>query len=424
MELNRLYKIFIKNRGISIDSRTVKNGDIFFALKGEKVDGNVFAEESIKKGAEIAIVDDEKYSDEKNIFYDENPIKLLQNLALEYRKSLKIPIIAVTGTNGKTTSKEIISEVLGKRYNAFKTLGNLNNHIGVPLSILSILPENEIAVIEMGASKKGDIKELCDITLPNYGYITNFGEAHLEGFKSFENIVETKTELYQFIKDNDGILFINDDDDIQMKKALDIKKYSFGSNGNYVKSSFISALPFIKMEIDGVIIQTRLIGDYNFNNLVSAFLIGKYFGVEKQDMIYIISNFQTNNNRTQVIEKNSNFIIMDCYNANPSSMKAAINNFDKNIKSEKKILILGDMMELGDKSNQEHKKIIDFINKLRIYKIYLIGKEFFNCKTDIENFSFFEDFNDFSQIFKLEKDSYYLVKGSRSIKLERIQEFI
>ena len=418
MYIKELYKIYNNSKGISIDTRNIKERSIFFGLKGDNFNGSKFAKIAIEKGAKIAIVDDKRYIGE-NIFYVKNSLKTLQKLALEHRKNISIPVIGITGTNGKTTSKEIISKVLSLKYKVFKTQGNFNNHIGVPLSILSIEKNTEIAVIEMGASKKGDIEELCKIALPSFGYITNFGKAHLEEFKSLENIINTKTELYNFIKKEKGILFVNYDDSIQIEKSKGIKQFSFGEEKrNDISCNLISASPFLKLNIEGNIFETKIVGEYNFYNIVSAFSIGRYFNIPIEKIISVLNNYILENNRTQIIKKGNNFIIMDCYNANPTSMKSSIDNFNKNIKSNKKCLILGDMLELGEASKNEHLDIINYIKTLKIDKIILIGCEFYKVnKTNLEAYKSFEKF---ISNFKLEKNTSYLIKGSRGIKLERI----
>ena len=392
---------------------------MFFALKGENFNGNLYAEEAIKKGASYAIVDEIIDTNNTNIIKVNNSLQSLQKLANFHRKKLGIPIISLTGSNGKTTTKELINAVLSTKFKTVATQGNLNNHIGVPLTLLSMTPKTEIGVVEMGANHLNEIKFLCSIAEPNYGYITNFGKAHLEGFGSFENIVKEKSELYNFIKTINGTVFINSDDKIQVKQSKRANIIEF----NQKLIQFKEANPFVKVIFKDTIINSNLIGKYNFTNIAAAITIGDYFKVSTEHIKIAIENYIPTNNRSQIISKNTNEIILDAYNANPNSMEEALDNFNL-LKSKNKIAILGDMFELGKSSLQEHQKIADLATSFNFNNVYLIGKAF--STITVKNAFQFESFEAFkkSQNYINVNNTSILIKGSRGMALERILDLL
>ena len=426
MSVKELYEIFLKSNGVATDSRQINNNCLFFALKGVNFNGNEFAKSAIDKGAMYAVVDEKKYSldDEKFIFVNDS-LKTLQELANFHRKKLSTKIIGITGSNGKTTSKELIHSVLETEFNTYCTKGNLNNHIGVPLSILEISHETEIAIIEMGANHLGEIKLLSSIAEPDYGYITNFGKAHLEGFGSEEGVIKGKSELFDFLKENSGYIFCNSDDQKQKEILEDYdNKFTFGQKDADLIYTTITDEPNIVVDVNGATIESTLFGNYNVQNIISAVTIGKYFGVKMQNIQEGISKYISENNRSQLIKKNGNRIRLDAYNANPTSMLLAIKSFDK-INSKNKILILGDMYELGGDENKFHQEIVDYCENLKIDKVFLVGKIF--AKTNFsKKFFSYENYLKLSQSkeFKDIIDSNLLIKGSRGMQLEKILEFI
>jgi len=426
MSIKELYEIFLKSNGVVTDSRQINNNSLFFSLKGVNFNGNEFAKSAIDKGAMYAVVDEKKYSldDEKFIFVNDS-LKTLQELANFHRKKLSTKIIGITGSNGKTTSKELIHSVLETEFNTYCTKGNLNNHIGVPLSILEISHETEIAIIEMGANHLGEIKLLSSIAEPDYGYITNFGKAHLEGFGSEEGVIKGKSELFDFLKENSGYIFCNSDDQKQKEILGDYdNKFTFGQKDADLIYTTITDEPNIVVDVNGATIESTLFGNYNVQNIISAVTIGKYFGVKMQNIQEGISKYISENNRSQLIKKNGNRIRLDAYNANPTSMLLAIKSFDK-INSKNKILILGDMYELGGDENKFHQEIVDYCENLKIDKVFLVGKIF--AKTNFsKKFFSYENYLKLSQSkeFKDIIDSNLLIKGSRGMQLEKILEFI
>jgi UDP-N-acetylmuramoyl-tripeptide--D-alanyl-D-alanine ligase len=427
MDIKEIYNCYAQCSSISTDTRKIEPNCLFIALKGDNFNANTFAQEALNKGASYAIIDDKKYyTDKVRMILVSNSLSTLQELAKYHRNQLGLPIIALTGSNGKTTTKELINVVLSKKYKIGATLGNLNNHIGVPLTLLSFNENTDIGIVEMGANHKKEIEFLCSIALPDYGYITNFGKAHLEGFGGVEGVIQGKSELYNYLKENNKISFVNLDDEIQKEKTSNIERYTFSQNGiSDVAIDSISANPMVKISFNKTEIQSHLIGIYNENNINAAITIGKYFSVTDTDIKTAIENYIPTNNRSQLIEKNSNHIILDAYNANPSSMNAAITNLIQ-LDAESKIAILGDMFELGSESIKEHKKIIDLlINETKI-ETYFVGKDFFECKIEIPHIFFFNSYNDFLEIFKIKNlhNKTILIKGSRGMALERTLDLI
>lgn len=419
MNIEHLYELYTQHFLADTDSRKIRMGSIFFALKGEKFDGNMFALKALKNGSGYAVIDNEVYNTHPNAILVDNVLKTLQKLAKFHRKQLNIPIISLTGSNGKTTSKELINTVLSKKFKTTATVGNLNNHIGVPLTLLSMTPKTEIGVVEMGANHLKEIEFLCSITAPNYGYITNFGKAHLEGFGSFEGIIKGKSELYNFLRKSKGKAFINTDDEIQVKQSSNISSIGFNSR----TISFISANPYVKVQFNNTVIESKLIGKYNYNNIAVAIAIGNYFKVSESDIKNAIENYIPANNRSQIIQRGSIKIILDAYNANPTSMKAALENFNQ-LKGIPKIVFLGDMFELGKDSKVEHQKIAELATSYNFSNVYLIGKTF--STTRAKNAFIYDSFDDFknSNNYIHLSNATVLIKGSRGMALERILDLL
>ncbi|MFV8366867.1 UDP-N-acetylmuramoyl-tripeptide--D-alanyl-D-alanine ligase [Flavobacterium sp. XS1P27] len=427
MDINYIHSLFLKCKSVSIDTRKIELNSLFVAIKGERFDANTFAKEALDKGASYVIIDDESYFiDHRTILVDDS-LTALQNLAKFHREYLKLPIIALTGSNGKTTTKELIHVVLSKKFNTKATVGNLNNHIGVPLTLLSFNSETEIGIVEMGANHKKEIEFLCELAKPDYGYITNFGKAHLEGFGGVEGVIEGKSEMYQYLSANDKLAFINLEDPIQVEKSRMLKAYFFGVNKSNVDINITSvkANPFVAVNYSNLTISTHLIGLYNANNINAALTIGKYFRIDDVAIKEALESYVPENNRSQLLTKGTNQIILDAYNANPSSMAVAIENFLQ-LESPNKVMILGDMFELGAESQQEHKAIVDLLSNEDKVKCYFIGSAFYANKMEKNNFWFYNTFEEFSNdLATTEFDaSTILIKGSRGMALERTLDFL
>ncbi len=394
---------------------------MFFALKGDNFNGNTFAEDAIKQGASFAIIDEDGFKKNNQFILVHNVLNVLQDLARHHRKTLNIPIISLTGSNGKTTTKELINCVLSKTHNTSATIGNLNNHIGVPLTLLSMTNTTEIGIVEMGANHQKEIEFLANIALPDYGLITNFGKAHLEGFGSIEGVIKGKSELYTHLKAHNKTIFVNKNDELQMKEAGNYNQLiPLGLNTTLLKSQ-----PYINLRFKNHTIKTHLTGAYNFNNIAIAIAIGQYFKVQDKQIINAIENYIPSNNRSQIIERKGHHIILDAYNANPTSMIAALSNFDDQ-EHTNKIAILGDMFELGAETEIEHQSIVDFANHLGLEHVILVGEHFFNTQIKYENMSYFKSFNDFKKqldTFQF-KNKMFLIKGSRGMALERILDVL
>jgi UDP-N-acetylmuramoyl-tripeptide--D-alanyl-D-alanine ligase len=427
MDIEYLHSLFLKCNSISIDTRKIKSNSFFVAIKGENFDANTFAKTALENGASYALIDNENYLIDNRTVLVENSLIALQELAKFHRRYLKIPIIALTGSNGKTTTKELINVVLSKKFNTKATHGNLNNHIGVPLTLLSFDSETEIGIVEMGANHQKEIEFLCELATPDYGYITNFGKAHLEGFGGVEGVIKGKSEMYHHLYHNEKLGFINLDDKIQVENSKNIKIFSFGlnkENANVTISS-ITANPFVEVQFSDLQITTHLIGLYNANNINAAIAIGNYFGIDNLEIKQALESYIPENNRSQLITKGTNKIILDAYNANPSSMAVAIENFLQLFDSNK-VMILGDMFELGTESTQEHRAIINLLLDTKDVVFYFVGKEFYDLQINNKNFHFFETFDDFSEYMnatKIKKSSI-LIKGSRGMALERTLQFL
>ena len=417
MKIKNIYNLYSKHFLVDTDTRNIRKNTIFFALKGDNFNGNKFAKTALDLGAIYAIVDEKKYATQSNIILVSNVLETLQCLANYHRNALKAPIIGLTGSNGKTTTKELINVILSKRYKTTATKGNLNNHIGVPLTLLSMTPETEIGIVEMGANHKKEIEYLCTICEPDFGYITNFGKAHLDGFGGIEGVIEGKSELYTFLEKNNKTVFINPEDDIQVEKTKDIKIIKFND-----ELKFVEVNPFVKLSFNSNFIQSNLIGKYNYTNIAIACTIGEYFKISNTKIKEAIENYIPNNNRSQVIEKKSNKIILDAYNANPSSMKAALDNF-ASLNEEYKTVILGDMFELGDSSLEEHQSIVDLVKGLNFNNSFFVGENFYQTKTNKLLFKTFKDLLAYINNNPLKHQSI-LIKGSRGMRLERLLDNI
>lgn len=424
--MQELYEHYLKYPLVITDTRAIQPDSIFFALKGPNFNANEFAESALEKGCRYAVIDEAKYKKDDRFILVENVLTTLQKLANHHRKQFSIPVLGLTGTNGKTTSKELIHAVLSEKFKVLSTKGNLNNHIGVPLTLLQLNKEHEFAVIEMGANKSGDIKELCDIAEPDFGMITNVGKAHLEGFGSVETVIRTKTELYQHIRQKNGLIFIHSDNSILLEKANGMMMKNYGLHSGEVKGTNIKVNPFLSLDIENskgkISVQTNLVGTYNAENILAAACIGHHFGVENAAIKKGLEGYQPNNNRSQIIRKDNCTILMDAYNANPSSMKAAIENFAA-INHTDKYFILGDMFELGEMSESEHHTVIQLAEENKLKGIF-VGKAFFALKNDKN--TFLNTTEEVKNLISsdLKKDRLYMIKGSRGMKLETILEVL
>lgn len=413
METAKLYELFRSSNGITTDTRTIEKDSIFFALKGDNFNGNAFAQNALEKGASFAIIDEEEFKISEKTILVADVLEALQKLANFHRKQLNTPILSLTGSNGKTTTKELINAVLSQKYKTTATVGNLNNHIGVPLTLLSLTEQTEFGIIEMGANHQKEIAFLSNITEPNFGYITNFGKAHLEGFGGIEGVIKGKSELYTFIKDNNQKVFVNTNDTIQKELTQGMNTIPFGSSTQLIQNT-----PFLKISYKDLEIKTNLIGEYNFSNISAAIAIGEYFNIEDSKIKEAIESYVPTNNRSQIISKKTAQIILDAYNANPTSMNAALNNFEKTA-AKNKVIILGDMFELGDASDFEHQEIVNKVESLGFNEIHLIGQHF--DKTKASKAKLHSTFEAFKNSFIPQKATY-LIKGSRGMALERTLE--
>jgi len=426
--LTSLYQQFKSCGKVSTDTRNDIEGAIFFALSGENFNGNQFASDAIDKGAALAVIDQKDYKTDDRFLLVDNTLQALQDLARLHRSKLDCEFIGITGSNGKTTTKELMSNVLSTEKNVSYTKGNLNNHIGVPLTILRTEKNTEIAVIEMGANHIGEIGLLCDIARPNNGIITNIGKAHLEGFGSFDGVIKAKTELYDFLRTNNGLAFVNEDDPLLMDLSKGLKRITYGSNAAFFSSQVISTRPYITVRWhhnrNAYEIDTKLFGKYNLDNINAAIAIGLHFGISPENINHAIANYQPVNNRSQIIETASNQLIMDAYNANPVSMLHAIDNF-KEFQAENPWLLLGDMFELGDNAAEEHAKIIHLIQEKGFINVMLVGKEFFKLRSTHPYLNFIDIKDAENHLIKHPiKNAQILVKGSRGVQLEKLLKFL
>ena len=424
MKIEELHKIFLSYPIISTDTRKIEQNSIFFALKGANFDANKFVSDALRSGAAYAVADDKELAalNDGRIIIVENVLLTLQALARYHRDTMSIPVLAVTGTNGKTTTKELITVALSSQHNVLATIGNLNNSIGVPLTLLRLKKEHTIAVVEMGASHPGDIEELVNIANPTHGVITNVGRAHLQGFGSYEGVIATKCELYDYIKAKDGVLFVRNEDEVLMQRSQTIERVLYGTSSNlYLSGRIDSVSPFLKASIEregeSFDIATMLIGGYNLDNVVAASAIASYFGVSMQNIVKSISSYVPSNSRSQFINGERNNIILDAYNANPSSMKVAIENFAE-VEAENKMLILGDMLELGNESNDEHTRVVKLLSDLNFADVVLVGGEFSKVASQYRAFVTTADLIEFLKESNIIGKTI-LIKGSRGIALEQ-----
>ena len=420
--IETIYQHYIKANNVSTDSRKIEKDAVFFALKGENFDANDFALQVAEQGvASLVIADRKDLPRHERIIIVNDSLKALQNLAAYHRSQSKAIVLSITGTNGKTTTKELVSSVLAKKYNIIHTMGNLNNHIGVPLTLLSIQPDTEIAVVEMGANHPGEIDFLCHIADPDYGLITNIGKAHLEGFGSFEGVIKTKTELYRHIKAHGKAVFVNQGNPLLWEQSEGQNRISYGRHCAADAPVAPGACnPYLSVVWEKHLIQTHLVGSYNFENVAAAIGVGQYFGVDENDIIAALEAYTPTNSRSQVIETQSNRVIMDAYNANPTSMRAALINF-ASICGENSLLILGDMRELGTASEEEHRNILGLMKELGFKDALLVGQNFcsFNENPDWKTFEIVGDLCQYLEVHPISGKTI-LVKGSNSIQLGKV----
>lgn len=424
-----LYSIFKKSNGVETDTRKITPNCLFFCLTGANFDGNTFAEEAIEKGAIAAVIDNPAFAIEGKTILVENTLIALQQLAKYHRQQFQIPVLGITGSNGKTTSKELIATVLDTQLKVQYTQGNLNNHIGVPLTLLQLNESHDIAIIEMGANKPGDIRELVQIALPTHGIITNIGRAHLEGFKNLEGVIQTKTELFDFIDQNHGHLFANAQDSIIISKLPSNSTSHFYNDSNELSGNLVKLTPFVVMKwaekgYQSPEIETHLVGEYNFINFLAAIRIGRYFGISAENCNRAIANYQPTNNRSQVSKTEKNTLIIDCYNANPTSMYSALSSFAK-IETHAKIFILGDMREMGSDAHMVHEEVVQQTIDLRLSGFF-IGEEFLKFKGTHPNALFLKSTEPLIEHFQQNPpaDLLILLKGSRGISLEKVIPYL
>jgi UDP-N-acetylmuramoyl-tripeptide--D-alanyl-D-alanine ligase len=418
MDIPQLYEIYKTHYSVSTDTRVIPQNSLFFALKGDNFNGNAFASKALDLGARFSIIDEIAFQTDERMILVDNALQTLQQLANYHRKQLQLPIIGLTGSNGKTTSKELIHAVMQQKFKTMATKGNLNNHIGVPLTLLSMTPETEMGIVEMGANHQQEIAFLSSICEPDFGYITNFGKAHLEGFGGVEGVIKGKSELYDFLRAHQKMAFVNSSDALQMEKTTAISRVLFDTE----RIQYLEVNPFIKLSLDGNVIQTQLIGNYNFPNIAAAITMGLHFGVPTTAIIQAIESYVPQNNRSQIVKTTHNTLFLDAYNANPSSMKVALENFGA-LSASHKMVILGDMFELGDDSAHEHQAIADLATSLAFETILLVGKNFHKVTTNLKTFEDFESLKTYLSKQTLQQKTI-LIKGSRGMKLERVVEVL
>lgn len=425
VSIEKLYQLYLKYPSVSTDTRKVQKGDLFFALKGDNFNGNLFADQAIANGASYAIIDEEPPVINDRLILVDNSLATLQALASYHRNELSIPFVAITGSNGKTTTKELTHAVLSEKYRTYATEGNLNNHIGIPLTILKIKSDAEIAIIEMGANHRGEIAGYCEYTRPTHGLITNAGKAHLEGFGGAEGVKKGKGELFDYLRTHDGTAFVMWDYDYLQQMSKGIKNIvSYGSEHGDLNGFAETAAPYLRVSITkgepSGFIQTRLTGDYNLPNVLAAVAIGNYFKVDARAIKRGIENFEPSNSRSQIISSGTNTIILDAYNANPSSMKLAIENF-KHFTNEEKVLLLGAMAELGSESLKEHEMILHQIGLNNWKEVILVGGDFLKIKHPYKSFTDSVDAGKWLASRQFHNTAF-LVKGSRSMRMEKVVE--
>lgn len=426
ISISELYHNYIKGHRVTTDSRDIQPGDAFIALKGENFNGNQYAAQALEKGASVSFIDEKEYEGDGRILVTDT-LDFLQKVAHFHRKHLGIPILGITGTNGKTTTKELCNAVLSVKYKTFATQGNFNNHIGVPLTLLSMDESTEFGIVEMGANHPGEIKILCDIADPDFGIITNIGRAHLEGFGSYENIIKTKTELYRHIFGKSGKVFVNASDKLLMEYSEGHERETYGQEGTLIKGEIKQTIPYLVYSIKtlkgDLYVKTRLIGGYNFDNAMAASAAGIHWGIDPLNIQKAIENYQPSNMRSQLIKTERNTLILDAYNANPSSMQVSVSNF-RDMPTEHKTVILGEMRELGAESAKAHQEIFKLACESGFEHIFLVGDNFKDCH---DNFiTWFKDTDDLINYLCKNplSEAFIFVKGSRGNKLERIVEYL
>lgn len=424
MSIEALHQLLLRHRQVSTDSRKIPENGIFFALKGPHFNGNAFAAEALKKGAAVAVIDQAEYAGEGRVLVD-NVLECLQQLATFHRDYCKTPVIALTGSNGKTTTKELIAGVLAKKYRTLATAGNLNNHIGVPLTLLGLEPDTEVAVVEMGANHQGEIAFLCSLAKPDYGYITNFGKAHLEGFGGVEGVIKGKSELYDYLTAHGKTVFLNADDPIQFQKLEGYpNKVGFStSDPGWYRIDNRGAQPFVELALENTTVRTNLMGAYNFPNCAAAALIGHHFAVPVEKVREALEQYTPSNNRSQLLEQGSLQIILDAYNANPTSMQAALEHFKK-LEAPRKIALLGDMFELGPEAPAEHLAIGTLARGLALDGLYLVGANFHATGLPEARFPNFDALKAELAAHPLIGPATVLIKGSRGMALERVLDLL
>ena len=427
MNIQKIHQLFIKSNSVSIDTRNIKENDIFFTIKGPNFDGNKFAAEAIEKGCSYVISDNLQVCElSDKIIYVKNSTETLQKLANYHRRTLNAKIIAITGSNGKTTTKEILLNVLKSRYNTIATKGNLNNHLGVPLTLLSMDMDTEIGIIEMGANHLKEIEALCKIAEPDYGYITNFGNAHLEGFKTIEGVVKGKSELYEYLKSNSKLIFYNSQNNTQSNVIGEYtNSFSYGINANDdCQLTKFKSSDNIQVSYKNKTISSKIYGDYNFDNICIAIAIGDFYNIDFEDIKKGVENYLPDNNRSQITTKESNTIILDAYNANPTSMDLAIKSFEK-LKHTNKVIIAGDMFELGEESNKYHQQIVNYLESTSNIEIFIVGVNFSKTNHSNKIKSLVTTDELITDLMKLKiKNSSILIKGSRGMELEKVIKYI
>jgi len=426
MKIETLHQHFLQSSGICTDTRKITQNCIYVALKGDNFDGNNFTQEALDKGAFKVIIDDiRQHKNTGETILHKDALALLQKLATFHRRYLNIPILSITGSNGKTTTKELIREVLAQKYKVVATVGNLNNHIGVPLTLLSMDSSTEMGIVEMGANHQKEIEALCKIAEPNFGYITNFGKAHLEGFGGIDGVIKGKSEMYKHLANLDELVFVNGNDPKQLLLTKNIKRHVFGNEEQDTHIILKNASQNLIVEFEGNEIESQMIGTYNFHNIAAAIAIGSYFEAPFSDIKKAIEGYIPTNNRSQIIEKSGHKIVLDAYNANPTSMMAALENFHQ-MPASAKILFLGDMFEVGETASTEHQNTVDFIERYSIGHAYLIGENFYETRVNSEKIKKFRNFEDLK--FDLENQnlikSNILIKASRGMALERILDLL
>ena len=423
MQIERLYEIFTRYPSVQTDSRQLKENDLFFALKGAHFNGNLYAQQALQKGAAYAIIDDAAYAVDGKTILVEDVLQTLQQLALFHRRQFRIPVLAITGSNGKTTTKELVHGVISTRFRTYTTKGNLNNHIGIPLTLLRIGKDAEFAIVEMGANHQREIASYCSYTEPTHGLITNCGKAHLEGFGGVEGVRKGKGELFDYLRAHIGTAFIMEDYDYLVEMSKGIREIiPYGTRSGLVRGTLLQSSPFLSASIQHqngeFTVSTQLVGDYNLPNILAAAAVGRYFGVADPQIQMALQSYTPSNSRSQLIEKEGVQIILDAYNANPTSMRAAIENFAK-LKADDKILILGAMAEMGTESLQEHNAIIDLIGQYQWKEVVLVGGDFLNIPSPYRCFPDAEAAAGWYRQQNM-KGCSLLIKGSRSMQMEKV----